>query len=147
VNSPSGLDVIVNVEHDGEGIDVGLLRRAVERTMEAEGAMAGEVSLTLLSDDGIRDLNRRYLGRDRPTDVIAFTLSEGGAVLGDVYIGLDQAARQAGEAGVGVTEELVRLAVHGTLHLMGYDHPEGDERLLSPMFDRQERLVRELLTD
>ena len=79
--------------------------------------------------------------------MISFALGEDAGLLGDVYIGLDQAARQADEAGVGVEEELVRLAVHGTLHLLGHDHPEGADRLQSPMFDLQERLVREVLAD
>jgi probable rRNA maturation factor len=61
-----------------------------------------------------------------------------------VYVGAEQAARQAAEAGVGVGEELVRLAVHGTLHVLGHEHPEGDGREESPMFALQEALVREI---
>ena len=76
------LDVIVNVGADD--VDPEPLRRAVVHAAHAEGHTSGEVSLTLLDDAAIREMNRRYLGRDRPTDVIAFSLGEGDAVLGDV---------------------------------------------------------------
>ncbi|RMH15027.1 MAG: rRNA maturation RNase YbeY [Gemmatimonadetes bacterium] len=122
------------------------MERAVRHALASAGVTEAEVSLTLLDDAGIRELNRRYLERDRPTDVIAFTLSAPGEpVLGDVYVGAEQAARQAADAGLPLTEELVRLAVHGTLHVLGHDHPEGPERLESPMFRLQESLVAELL--
>ena len=120
---------------------VALLESAVRRTLDDQGVAAGEISLTLLDDEGVGALNRQYLGKDRPTDVIAFSLGDGPEPLGDVYLGVDQARRQAEELGVAVEEELVRLAVHGTLHVLGHDHPEGDERLRSPMFALQERLV------
>jgi len=71
---------------------------------------------------------------------------EGGALLGDVYVGMEQSRRQALEEGVSETEELVRLAVHGTLHLLGWDHPDGQERDASPHYRRQEQLVREILS-
>jgi probable rRNA maturation factor len=93
----------------------------------------------------MRELNRRYLGKDRPTDVIAFTLGEGGDLVGDVYLGVGQARRQADELGIPLGEELARLAIHGTLHVLGHDHPEGPDRELSPMFELQERLLREVL--
>ena len=140
---PGGLDVIVNVE--AEDVDSEALSRAVVHAARAEGRTAGEVSLQLLDDRGIREMHRRYLGRDRATDVIAFSLGEDDALLGDVYIGLEQARRQATELGVPLGQELVRLAIHGTLHLLGHDHPEGEERADSPMFELQERLVRELV--
>lgn len=123
-----------------------LLARGVRGALDAEGADDGEVSVTLLSDDEIRALNHRYLDRDRVTDVIAFALhDEGEPVLGDVYVGHEQAARQAAEHGVSRDEELLRLAVHGTLHVLGHVHPEGPEREESPMFRRQEELVRRIL--
>ena len=67
--------------------------------------------------------------------------------MGDVYLGVEQAARQAAEEGVPLAEELVRLAVHGTLHVLGHDHPEGEERLHSPMFVLQEEIVSALLRE
>jgi len=118
----------------------------VRRTLEEEGREEGEISVTLLPDDEIRAMNREHRGEDRTTDVLAFALhGEDEAPLGDVYVGVEQARRQAREAGVGWAEELVRLAIHGTLHVLGWDHPEGEERDGSPMFRRQEELVGKVL--
>ncbi len=121
------------------------LETAVLRTLEVEKVPDAEISLTLLDDDAIRDLNRSYLGRDRPTDVLSFSIGEEDRPLGDVYVGVEEARRQAEEHGITVEEELVRLAVHGTLHVLGYDHPEGPEREQSSMFVHQEALVRSVL--
>ena len=65
--------------------------------------------------------------------------------MGDVYLGLEQARRQAGEHGIDVGRELQRLAIHGTLHVLGHDHPSGEERWTSPMFTLQERILSELV--
>lgn len=139
----------VQVNDDrGSGVDVDLLHRGVRAALESQGAEEGEISVTLTGDAGIRDLNRKYLDRDRPTDVLAFRLfEEGEPVLGDVYVGLDQARRQAEERQISVDEELLRLAIHGTLHVLGHDHPEGGEREGAPMYRLQERLVTRILAE
>lgn len=122
-----------------------LIRRGVSRTLSREGAGEGEVSVSFVGDDAIAELNRGYLGREGPTDVIAFSLHEpDDPLLGDVYVGYEQARRQARELGVPLAEELVRLAVHGTLHVLGYEHPEGPGREESELFRRQEAIVREV---
>ena len=133
----------------GEFVDAParFLERAITRTLEAEGRPELELSLALLGDADIQELNRRYLGKDAPTDVIAFALGDGGELVGDVYIGVEQARRQADELAVPLPEELARLAIHGTLHVLGHDHPEGEEREGSRMFVLQERLLRELLAE
>ena len=131
-----------------EGVSEDLLRSAVDLVLREAGVSDGEISLALLDDQAIRELNRTYLGRDRPTDVIAFALhEEGESVLGDIYVGHEQAVRQAGDLAVPLIEELVRLAIHGTLHVLGHDHPETDARFDSDMFRLQERLVRDLLDE
>lgn len=121
-----------------------LMERGVRTALEHEGVERGEVSVTLLADADIEQMNRDYLGVDRPTDVIAFSLGDDDPI-GDVYLGREQARRQADELGVPLTEELLRLAIHGTLHVLGHDHPDGPERLESPMFELQERLVEVVL--
>lgn len=142
--SDDELDVSVN---GADGAVAALLERAVRATLAAEGVDRAEVSLTLLADAEIQALNLEYLGRDRPTDVIAFDLAdEGGPPLGDVYVGADQARRQAAELEVDLSEELVRLAVHGTLHVLGYDHPDGPERVDTAMYALQERMVAAVLS-
>lgn len=127
---------------------VGLIEKAVRHAL-ADGAVgAAELSVTLLDDAAIRAMNRDYLDRDRVTDVIAFTLEsddDSVGLMGDVYIGAEQAIRQAEEWTVPVPEEVVRLAIHGTLHVLGHDHPEGEERSESAMFRAQERLLKAVL--
>ena len=110
------------------------------------------MDLALLDAAAMRRLNRRATGRRGLTDVLAFPLPQpGGALLGDVYICRAAAERWVKNGGRGkgergrVEEELVRLTVHGALHVLGYDHPAGPGRTRSAMWRRQERYVRRLL--
>jgi probable rRNA maturation factor len=80
---------------------------------------AGEVSIALVSDVRMRALNRKYRGKDKTTDVLAFVQDDG---LGDLVIATGVARRQAAEAGHSYQAELRVLALHGLLHLIGYDH-------------------------
>lgn len=131
----------------GWSLPAPLLEVGVRAVFTTEGMEEGEVSLTFMGDEEIRALNLEYLEKDGPTDVIAFTLfSPGEPVLGDVYLGYDQIRRQAAEVGVSLEEELLRVAIHGALHLLGHDHPDGPERIESPMFIKQETLLKEILT-
>jgi len=122
------------------------LARVAQRVLAWEGAPPhSHIDITLLSGARMRRLNRRATGHRGLTDVIAYALPQpDGALLGDVYI-CPQAARQALQNGAEIDEELVRLAVHGTLHVLGYDHPAGPTRTRSAMWRRQERYVRRLL--
>jgi probable rRNA maturation factor len=121
-----------------------LTRRIVLGVLERE-RRAATVSVTWLGRDAMRTLNRDYKGHDRLTDVIAFPLdAPGGRVLGDVYVCGWVAAREAERRGIREREELIRLLVHGTLHVLGWEHPEDESRERSPMWRRQERLVEAL---
>jgi probable rRNA maturation factor len=120
------------------------------RVLVWEGVRGARIELTLLGGAAMRRLNRRHTGRRGLTDVIAFALPQpDGRVLGDVYICPEAAARWVRAGGDGprarVEEELIRLAVHGTLHVLGYDHPDGRARTSSAMWRRQERYVRRLM--
>lgn len=142
------VDVMVSV---GEGVTPPAaperVEAAVRHVLRAEGVDAAEISVALVGDTEIAALNEQYLSHEGPTDVISFHLhDEGEPPLGDVYVGVEQAARQAAGFGAAADEEVLRLAVHGTLHVLGYEHPEGDDRAASPMFARQEALLRELLS-
>jgi probable rRNA maturation factor len=121
-----------------------VVRRVVRTVLRGERRRA-LVSVTFLGRDGMRRLNARFRGHDRPTDVLAFALRPpGGARLGDVYVCAWAAARAARAHRIPLREELVRLVVHGTLHVLGRDHPEGPERVRSAMWRRQERYVEAL---
>lgn len=122
------------------------IERAVHHALRAEKVLRAEISVALLGDAEIAALNENYLSHEGPTDVISFELHQSGeSPLGDLYIGVDQAVRQAAAYGCTPDEEILRLAVHGTLHVLGYQHPEGEDRIESAMFIRQEALLAEFL--
>ena len=101
--------------------------------------------MTFVSNAQIATMNRKFLGHRGATDVITFELEPAaGVVMGDVYIAPDVARDNAASAGVGVREELVRLVVHGTLHVLGHTHDEGEQRTGGTMWKRQEALVAAL---
>ena len=122
------------------------LMRVADRVLAWERAPAGShIDITLLSAAAMRRANRRATGRRGLTDVIAYALPQpDGRMLGDVYI-CPTAAAAAARNGVALNDELVRLAVHGTLHVLGHDHPEGPGRTRSRMWQLQERYVTRLL--
>jgi len=89
----------------------------------------------------------QFLSRAGPTDVIAFGLDRNEAsspVIGDIYICQEIAARNATNLGIRLGDELARLVVHGTLHVLGLDHPEGKGRMKSAMWRKQERILDSL---
>jgi probable rRNA maturation factor len=115
-------------------------------TLQRERARPVELSIALLSDESIAALNETHLAHPGPTDVISFPLEQPGAPLvGDVYVGYEQAGRQAAELGIELREELLRLVIHGTLHILGWDHPDTPDRTHSPMYQRQEELLSSFL--
>ncbi len=121
-----------------------LVRRVVEEVLKAERRQ-GLISVTFLGRDSMRRLNAEHKGHDRPTDVLSFPLvGPAGRVVGDVYVCPWVARREAEARGIPLRQELIRLVVHGTLHALGHDHPEGDARTRSAMWRRQERYVEAL---
>jgi len=118
-----------------------LVRRVVETVLHGERRRA-LISITFLGRDAMRRLNARHKGHDRPTDVLSFAMTDpAGAAIGDVYVCPWVAAREARSRGIPLRQELIRLVVHGTLHALGRDHPEDEDRTASPMWRRQERYV------
>jgi probable rRNA maturation factor len=118
-----------------------LVRRVVETVLHGERRRA-LISITFLGRDAMRRLNARHKGHDRPTDVLSFAMTDpAGAAIGDVYVCPWVAAREARSRGIPLRQELIRLVVHGTLHALGRDHPEDEDRTASSMWRRQERYV------
>jgi len=121
-----------------------VVRRAVRAVLQGERTSA-RVSVTFLGPLRMRRLNRQFKGHDRPTDVLTFSLPQpDGGLVADLYICPRMAAREARVRDLPVREELIRLLVHGTLHALGHDHPEGAGRERSAMWRRQERYVEAL---
>jgi probable rRNA maturation factor len=120
-------------------------RRSAGRAARRSARSLRSLSITFLSAPAMRQLNRAWKGRDCPTDVLAFALPEpDGGLTGDVYICPTVAAAEARSRRIPAREELVRLVVHGLLHVLGYDHPASTARMRSPMWRRQERYVKVL---
>lgn len=137
-----GLTVRVNsAAHAGIEDCLGVVERAARATAADRAIQEGELSITLLDDDGMAALNRDWLDRDGPTDVLAFALHQADdPPVGDIYLGVERALAQAAEEGEPPGRELARIAVHGTLHVLGWEHPETG-REDSEMWRHQERIV------
>jgi probable rRNA maturation factor len=115
------------------------LRRVLGRAARAL-KVAGEVALVLTGDRAMRRLNGRFRAKDAPTDVLSFPGDGGEAGLGDVVISVESAARNARSLRRSLPQELDVLALHGFLHVLGYDHETDDGTM-----DRLERRLRRRL--
>jgi len=123
------------------------------RTILADiGEPAAELGILLVGNQRMRSLNRRYRGKNRTTDVLAFAVREAMVphapcltpnMLGDVVIAVPEAARQAKQGQRSLNEELMVLLIHGILHLCGYDH-EGSEKEARRMRRRERMILRSL---
>jgi probable rRNA maturation factor len=144
----------LDVDVAADGVRVPLARARVaalaQGVLRAEGVRDARLSIAFVSARSIATMNRRQLGHAGPTDVISFPLpsrAEGEPLAGDVYIAPEIARANALENGVPVREEIARLVVHGTLHVLGHEHPEAAGRTATPMWKRQEALVRRLASE
>lgn len=122
-----------------------MIRRVAERVLDALGAAGSELSVSIVGDRTIRSINREYLGKDRPTNVISFSLREGefgdlNPSLGDVVISADTAAREAEEGGISFHERFCFLLLHGILHLLGYDHERSGEKEAARMEAKEQEI-------
>ena len=130
-------------QHDWEALADRAARAAIERTPQGElltvDAMI-EISIRLADDDEVRTLNAQYRQKDKPTNVLSFPMiqpdlldtvttnsDDGEVLLGDIVLAHGVCAREAEERGISITEHATHLIVHGTLHLLGYDHLGDDE--------------------
>lgn len=151
--------MIVTLENNQEEIQVpeeleATLKKAMDIIARLEKLTDNtEVDITIVDNDEIHQLNRDYRGIDRPTDVLSFALDEGDEepevedgeaehLLGDVIISAPRAVEQGKEFGHGLNREMTYLAVHGMLHLLGYDHMEEADKQV--MRAREEQVLREL---
>ncbi|KAB7708733.1 rRNA maturation RNase YbeY [Bacillus aerolatus] len=152
------MSLVIDIIDETEGLKAEafqLVEALLKLTAEKEGAAQdSEVSVTFTDNERIREINREYRQKDEPTDVISFALEEmdgeeieiSGAddlprVLGDIVISVPRAKEQAEEYGHTFERELGFLAVHGLLHLLGYDHMTEEEE--KEMFQRQKEILDE----
>ena len=133
------MTILINRENISveENIEVEIIR-AAEVVGEIYGVENSEVSITLTDDKNIHELNKKFRGIDRPTDVLSFAFRESDEpkildaeveTLGDIIISVERAKIQAEEFGHSFLREIIFLEVHGLLHLLGYDHIDENDRL------------------
>ncbi|MCX7669330.1 MAG: rRNA maturation RNase YbeY [Anaerolineae bacterium] len=133
-------------------VDAADLAAAIAAALAYEGQTDAELTLVITDDETVAALNRQYRGVDGPTDVLSFpaqeptpgfvSAPEAAAYLGDILIALPFTRRQAAGLGRPLAAELRLLAVHGVLHLLGYDHAEPDEE--AAMWARQDAILSRL---
>lgn len=122
----------------------GTVRRVVRTVLDGERRDAA-ISVTFVGRDRMRQLNLAFKGHDHPTDVLSFPLAlPDGTAVGDVYVCAWYGGREARRRGIRPREEMIRLVVHGTLHALGWEHPDDGGRERSAMWRRQERYVEKL---
>ena len=124
------------------------IEKVINKALEIEKTGTVYFNIIIFYNNYIHKLNKEYRGIDRPTDVISFALEdkedikyEDFRLLGDIYISLDKAKEQAIEYGHSFKREICFLAVHGLLHLLGYDHMIKEEEKI--MFSKQELILNE----
>ena len=124
-----------------------------QRILDICGKSDAELSILILDNEGIRQINRDYLQRDRPTNVISFPMQEGQGtgvqphLLGDVVISAERAAGDAAAATIPFEHELWFLLVHGILHLLGYDHERGTAKQAREMEKREGEIFARLIEE
>ncbi|MBU2495867.1 MAG: rRNA maturation RNase YbeY [Candidatus Omnitrophota bacterium] len=120
-------------------IDVKNLRQRINRALEVSGLSFKQLGVILINNRRIAGYNQKFLGRNRPTDVLSFSLEE---QEGEILISAETAGAQAKELHHSLEEELLTLAIHGFLHLAGYDDRKTKDRRL--MFRETRRILREI---
>ena len=132
--------VVEIIERQGKSVARELVERAARVAHQIGGGRLSSLSIVLLDDEGISELNRRLLGREGPTDVIAFEAEEDPEGLSaEIYVNVDAAERQGKEYGLGFEGELCFLVAHGVLHALGFSDVTAGKR--EEMFRLQERVL------
>ncbi len=119
------------------------IKQWIKSVIEEKRRVAGNINIILTGDEQLREMNRKYLSRDYYTDVISFDYSEGEKIHGDVFISIDRVDENAAKYGVELKEELMRVMVHGILHLMGYRDSNDKQKL--KMRNMEDRYLKYIL--
>jgi probable rRNA maturation factor len=138
---------MIHIEPHPDFLDIELLESAARATLEQQSAPDDDITIVLTDDDQMSELNLDYLGVDAPTDVLSFPASEsdpetGAHYLGDILISVHRAAQQAQAAGHSLQAEAQLLVVHGTLHLLGHNHADAEQK--ARMWAAQAEILKRL---
>lgn len=140
------MDIQISALKTIPGLENRKIRNELKKALDDLGCLEGELSILLTDDEHIAQLNRRYLGKKGPTNVLAFPMSEApqaiepAGMLGDIVVSIDTALRESELCGETSSETLFRLLIHGLLHLLGYDHERSEEEA-DRMQKEQDRLL------
>ncbi len=141
VPDAAGPALVIEQAHPNLRLSEERLRTVVHRVIDGEGAALRYLGLILTGHATVRALGRTYLDHDHDTDVLSFPLSEDdGEIDGEVYVDLDTARERHAEFGASFEEEALRYAVHGLLHLIGYD--DADPAARRAMRRREDRYLK-----
>src|SRR5512136_1723861 len=127
-------------------VDTGRVRRSLRRLLNELDCEGSEISILLVDDDQIREINKKYLKRDCPTNVISFAMTEGAfgdihpEILGDIVLSVEMAVRDAQAGHLEFMDEVEFLLIHGLLHLLGYNHENTDTDEAERMKNREQEL-------
>jgi len=127
----------------GSKVDLVRLRRRARAVLSAIGQSRSELSIALVDDPRIAELNRQWRDKPRSTDVLSFSLVEGdfadhrAGMLGDVVISVETAAAQAAALHRGLDDRVAKLLIHGVLHLIGHDHEDDEEAQAMALEERR----------
>jgi len=143
------MSIEIAIRAVGVKVSTGSVKKTAQRILKFLNQDRAELSLALVGNREIRELNLRYRNKDEPTDVLSFPLWEklptGTRILGDVIISIEQAEKQARERKRTLEEELETLLIHGILHLLGYDHErsQGEAKIMREMEKKIHRALCE----
>ncbi len=155
------MDILISNRQSSQKISLEKVRKTAEAILNALECPDGELSVLIVDDPGIAELNREYLNREGPTNVIAFPMYDDNTasqaplpehgeniphMLGDVVISVDTARKEGGQAGISMEKRFVELLIHGILHLFGYDH-EKDEQEALRMEDKSNALLEYVIAN
>ena len=140
------MGVLIDNQQSKYKISLKKIRQKAQTILNALGKPDGELSILIVDNSRIGELNEKYLNRVGPTNVIAFPMQEGRFssisphLLGDVVISVEIAAKEGKSFGISLEERFIQLLVHGILHLLGYDHEKTDQEA-----EKMEQKSEELL--
>ena len=141
------LKILISNQQKKVKLNCSRIKKEIYKILEDLDCHNSELSILFTSDNHIKELNKTYRKKNRPTDVLAFSQNEGSSIvintsiLGDVVISVDTAKRQADKLGHSVTEEILILLIHGILHLLGFDHAKSKKDALKMQSKEKELLA------
>ena len=145
------MEIQIICNHPTKNINPEKIRRKLKKILKGLGYLEGELSLLFTDDSTIAELNRRFLKREGPTNVLAFPMSDGSEfdyktnMLGDIVVSGETASRESLALGESLEYTIDRLLIHGVLHLLGFDHTGSEEDAV--IMEKEEKRLMALIVE